>query len=78
MTSTTETIAYRIWGYASPREWDCTPADVADALDIPRRAVSSTIRIKGWAGRFRSTRIDQINATMESGMMCGFDDMGAV
>ena len=36
MTPTTETIAYRIWGYASPREWDCTPADVADALDIPR------------------------------------------
>ena len=78
MTPRTETIAYRIWGYASPREWDCTPADVADALDIPRCAVSSTIRIKRWAGRFRSTRIDQINATMESGMMCGFDDMGAV
>lgn len=78
MTPTTETIAYRIWGYASPREWDCTPADVADALDIPRRAVSSTIRIKRWAGRFRSTRIDWIDATRESGMMSGFDDMGAV
>lgn len=49
----TETIAYRIWGYAKPIGWDCTSTDIADALDLTAASVRRVIHLKGWGNRVR-------------------------
>jgi hypothetical protein len=48
-----QALAYRIWGYADPREWDVTLAEVADALGEPVPAVRAVIVSRQWANRMR-------------------------
>ena len=58
MNPTTEAIAFRIWSYANPREWNVTINDIADALEISRERVSRIVVVKRWNGRLRTGRID--------------------
>lgn len=51
MTPHMEALAYRIWAYANPREWDCSYAEIADGTGIGYDMVSRVISNKGWAGR---------------------------
>ena len=53
MTPRTMALRYRIRAYASPRGWDCTLAEVADALGETIATVNATSIRAGWASRFR-------------------------
>lgn len=75
MTPRTEAIAFRLWAFASPRGWDCTPLEAADALGEPWRSIAVAIRCKGWATRFRTTQHHSFDITAQAGMLGGgFDD----
>ena len=52
----TEALALRIYNHCTPLGWDCTSADVAEALDVSWQRVSSVCRIKGWTERLRGTK----------------------
>jgi len=51
MTPHMEALAYRIWAYANPRDWNCSYAEIADGTGISGGMVSRVISDKGWAGR---------------------------
>jgi hypothetical protein len=51
MTPHIEALAYRIWAYANPREWDCSHAEIADGTGISIDMVAQVISAKGWKGR---------------------------
>lgn len=53
-TPRTETTAFRVWSYASPRGWDCTIAEIADVLDISTQRVRAICTPRGWVKRLRS------------------------
>lgn len=53
MTPRTAALAYRIWAYASPRGWDVTIPEIAEALDVSWRHVSGALQRKGWNSRVR-------------------------
>lgn len=72
-TPRTEAIAFRLWAYASPRGWDCTAAEAADALDVSTRVIGAVSRRKGWTERFRVTHADPLSLTAQSGMVGDFD-----
>ena len=64
-----EALALRIYNHCVPLEWDCTHADVADALGVGVRLVVAVCRDKGWNQRLRvsvknsnTRREDAINA----------------
>lgn len=50
----TEALAYRIWAYASPRGWDVTGKDIAEALDLSFGVVGMVLQAKGWHNRTRA------------------------
>lgn len=58
MNPKTEALAFRIWAYSDPRDWNVTTIDVAEALEVDRNRVSRVVALKRWAGRFRSTSSD--------------------
>lgn len=51
MTPHMEALAYRIWAYANPREWDCSYAEIADGTGISVGMVNHVIMKKNWTGR---------------------------
>lgn len=61
MTPRTQAIAYRIWAYCTPREWDCTIPEVAEAIDAPTRVVKSICQHRGWHHRLRGVGISPID-----------------
>jgi hypothetical protein len=46
-----EALAFRIWAYANPRDWNCSYAEIADETGISHDMVGKTIACKGWSGR---------------------------
>ena len=48
-----EALAYRIWAYAEPMEWNVTSRDIADALGVSAISVGKIARRKGWLNRLR-------------------------
>lgn len=56
MTALPKTLAlrYRIWCFASAREWDVTIQDIAAALEEPLQRVNATVRYAGWGNRIRA------------------------
>jgi len=58
MTPRSKALAYRIWAYCQPREWNCTYGEIADALGESPKRIGSIVHHKGWASRLRvSNRI---------------------
>lgn len=51
MTPHMEALAYRIWAYAKPRDWECSYAEIADWTKISEDMVAQVISAKGWRGR---------------------------
>lgn len=51
MTPHMEALAYRIWAYANPREWDCSYAEIADGTGVTVNQIHNVIVQKGWGGR---------------------------
>lgn len=66
MTPRTEAIAYRIWGYASPRGWDVTVAQICDALSVSASVVGAVLQAKGWHSRVRAG-IDRYSGLSSAG-----------
>jgi len=54
----TEALAYRIWAYATPREWNVTGKDIAEALGVTYQLVAAILQVKGWVNRTRSNKMD--------------------
>lgn len=78
MTPRTHAIAYRIWAYAAPREWDVTIGEVAEELDLPRRTVKSICIHRGWNERMRIMGLAdfQVRRHRVTGMVYGeFDEV---
>lgn len=46
-----EAVAFRIWAYANPLDWDVSVSILADALDLPMREIDKALRHKGWVRR---------------------------
>lgn len=55
MNPRSETLAFRIWAYCEPREWDCTFREVGHALNVSPFRVQGIVSAKGWGGRLRTT-----------------------
>lgn len=53
MTPRTMAIAYRIWVYASAREWNCSAAEIAEGIGESWKRVNMICRNKGWSSRLR-------------------------
>ncbi|MDH5797086.1 MAG: Rrf2 family transcriptional regulator [Paracoccaceae bacterium] len=53
LTPKSQALAYRIWCYANPREWNVTIPELAEHLDANRYKVQLTLRHAGWLGRVR-------------------------
>lgn len=49
-------LAYKIHWYATPRGWDCTAGEIAEAIGSTPIIVGRVCTLKGWAGRLRTTR----------------------
>jgi hypothetical protein len=65
-------LAYRIWAYASPRGWNVTAHEVADALNVSWQRVNRIAQIKGWQGRFRKAELShEYMRAMAGGIMPG-------
>jgi len=48
-----QALAYRIWAYCQPREWDVTIGEIAEALDESMPRVRAVMVWRGWSGRVR-------------------------
>ena len=54
MNVKTEALAFRIWAFAKPKDWDCTIHDAAIAVGESPQRIAGVCRVKGWTGRLRS------------------------
>lgn len=64
MTPRTQALAYRIWAYATPRAWDLTAHDIAEALDVAVARVHHVLAVKGWNARTRQSKTEQLYASI--------------
>lgn len=55
MNVTTEALAFRIWAYATPREWNCTAGEIGEALGVSGRTIGQICAVKNWNRRLRQT-----------------------
>ena len=51
-------IAFRIWAYATPKAWDVTIPEIAEALDLPQTSIMNVLRTRGWLSRVRRVSYD--------------------
>lgn len=56
LTTRSETLAFRVWAHAKPLGWDCTIAEIADAIDEDMERIRRVCQLKGWGRRFRVQR----------------------
>lgn len=66
MMHKTQALAYRIWAYAQPLEWNCTMQEVATALDESLMRVSAVCRSTGWHNRMRTDKTGRHDANYVS------------
>lgn len=62
MNPKTAALAFRIWQYAHPREWDVTLVETADALGVSWTTVRNVAVRRGWVNRFRVLSQDHAGA----------------
>jgi hypothetical protein len=55
MTPRQQATAFRIWQFANARGWDCTAAEIGEALDMSASSVATFCVYRGWNGRLRSS-----------------------
>lgn len=53
MKPETEALAFRIWQYANPLEWNVTIPDISEALMEPLKRIERVLTLKGWMIRVR-------------------------
>lgn len=47
-------LRFRIWALATPKGWNMTIAEVAEALGENPRRIAGIVRYAGWLPRFRT------------------------
>lgn len=57
-TPRTMRLAFQIWAYATPREWNVTIAELAEELRESPHAVRAVLQHKGWLSRVRHVGIN--------------------
>jgi hypothetical protein len=57
-----EALAFRIWQYAAPREWNVTLSEIADHLGESLERVRGVVVTRGWFGRIRAMSASKIEA----------------
>ncbi len=55
MSAQTEALAYKIWAFANPKDWDCTIHEIADVIGESPQRTAGICRVKGWTERLRSS-----------------------
>lgn len=50
-------LAYRIWCYANAIGWNCTTAEIAEALGVSAKTVGMTLFYRGWRERVRGVAV---------------------
>lgn len=63
-----EALAYRLWGWAQPRGWNCSLMEAAEALDEPVVKVARVAALKGWKSRFRATEREIRRSHLDNGL----------
>lgn len=53
-----EALAFRIWAFCKPLDWNVTLDQVASELDVHRNSVIAAAKSKGWLGLFRRQCLD--------------------
>lgn len=66
-------LAFRIWAYAKPRGWNCTIAEIADALDVAIQPVINALRYEGWMPRIPKTQTSMMQSDRVTGGMSWLD-----
>ncbi len=77
MTPRTMALAYRIWAYATPREWDVSVKEVAEALGVSWQHVNLICAKRGWNARMRKDTTDaglQIGRFTPNSLIIAADD----
>jgi predicted secreted protein len=70
-------LAFRIWRYAEPLGWDCTAAEIADALGEPINRIVAICRHRGWNHKLRKvTRDERTDDWRYSANLFGIIDAG--
>ena len=54
-TPRTMRLAFQIWAYATPREWNVTITELAEELRDSPYTVRAVLQHKGWLSRIRYT-----------------------
>ena len=67
----TKALSLRIYGYATPRGWDLTIAECAEALGVEPARVRRIAQLRQWTSQFRATMQDR---TGYAGATLGFDE----
>jgi hypothetical protein len=55
MNVKTEALAFRIWAFAHPKDWDCTIHEIADVIRESPQRIAAICRVKNWTERLRSS-----------------------
>jgi hypothetical protein len=55
MNVRTEALAFRIWAFAEPKDWDCSIRDIAEYLKETPQRIAAVCRGKSWVARLRSS-----------------------
>ncbi len=66
MTPRTQALAYRIWAFATPKGWNVTAYDIAEALEVEVARVHYILAEKGWNARTRNAKSEPLYATLGS------------
>jgi hypothetical protein len=62
-----EALAFRIWQYAAPREWNVTLGEIADHLGESLDRARGVVVAKGWFVRIRAMAASKIEANPRIG-----------
>ena len=54
-----DAAAFRIWQFCDACEWDCTLADVAEALELSLSSVRGHCASRGWTDHMRAMSTDR-------------------
>lgn len=74
MNTKTEALAFRIWAFAHPKDWDCTVQEIADAVGETPQRTAGVCRVKNWTGRLRSSGPEYHSAKFDTGETWGSND----
>ena len=74
MSIQTEALAFRIWAFANPKDWNCTVQEIAEAVGETPQRTAGVCRVKNWTGRLRSSGPEYYSAKFDTGEAWSSDD----